>query len=172
MLIQTKKFILRPYRKSDAVSLAKNINDKGIERNTLTISYPYKLKDANQWLKGVLKDNLKKKPERIHFVIDINKEVAGCVALSKIIYGHKASIGYWLARPYWGQGIMTSAVKIVTDFGFKKLGLKRIDARVFYYNKASMKVLKKSGYKLEGLLKKFGKKDNKFIDEYLFAKVK
>ena len=160
------------YRKSDAVSLAKNINDKGIERNTLTIPHPYKLKDAKQWLKGVLKDNSKKKPERIHFVIDIKNGVAGCVALSKIIYDHKASIGYWLARPYWGQGIMTSAVKVVTDFGFKKLGLKRIDARVFYYNKASKRVLEKSGYKFEGLLKKIGKKGNKYIDEYLFAKVK
>lgn len=172
MLIKTKKFILRPYRKSDAASLAKNINDKGIERNTLTIPYPYKLKDARQWLKGIIKDNSKKKPERVHFVIDINDEVAGCVALSKIIYGHKASIDYWLARPYWGKGVMTMAVKIVTDFGFKKLRLKRIDARVFYYNKASKRVLEKSGYKLEGLLKKFGKKDNEFIDEYLFAKVK
>lgn len=172
MIIKNKKFILRPYRESDAVSLARNINNKGIERNTLTIPYPYKLKDAKQWLKGVLKDNLKKKPERIHFVIDINNEVAGCVALSNIIYGHKSSIGYWLARPYWGQGIMTMAVKIVTDFGIKKLRLKRIDARVFYYNKASKRVLEKSGYKFEGLLKKFSKKGNKYIDEYLFAKIK
>jgi len=67
---------------------------------------------------------------------------------------------------------MTQAVKLVTKFGFEKLKLRRIYAYIFSFNKASMRVLEKNGYKLEGILKKDTKKDNKFLDCYLFAKVK
>jgi len=105
----------------------------------------------------------------MNFVIDIKGEVAGSVGFNKI-EGYKAEVGYWLARKYWGRGIMTKAVKLVTQFGFKKLKLRRIYAFVFTSNKASMNVLKKAGFKIEGLLKKNAKKGGKFLDDYLFAK--
>lgn len=46
MIIKSKKFILRPYKKWDEKSLQKNINDKDIYRYTLRIPYPYTMKDA------------------------------------------------------------------------------------------------------------------------------
>ena len=162
---------MRPFRRGDEKSLAENINNKKIYRNTLSIPYPYTLKDAQEWVMKNLKELKKKKPAMINFVIDINGGVAGSVGLSKI-EGHKAEIGYWLAEKYWNKGIMSEAVKLVTKFGFDKLKLKRIYAFVFCFNKASMRVLEKVGYKFEGILKKNSKKDGKFIDDYLFAKIK
>jgi RimJ/RimL family protein N-acetyltransferase len=170
-IIKSKEFILRPFRKGDEKSLAENINNKNIYRNTLSIPYPYTLKNAQEWVMKSLKEAKKKKPARISFVIEINGGVAGSVGLSKI-EGHKAEIGYWLAEKYWGRGIMTKAVKLVTKFGFDKLKLKRIYAHVFSFNKASKRVLEKAGYKFEGILRKNVKKDGKFLDAYLFAKVK
>jgi ribosomal-protein-alanine N-acetyltransferase len=67
---------------------------------------------------------------------------------------------------------MTDAVKKVADFGFKELKLRRIYAGVFLFNKGSARVLEKNGFKLEGISKKEVKKDNKFIDAYIFAKVR
>jgi RimJ/RimL family protein N-acetyltransferase len=67
---------------------------------------------------------------------------------------------------------MTEAVKLITKFGFEKLKLKRIEAFVFTFNKASKRVLEKAGYKLEGILRKNSKKGNKFFDDYLFAKIR
>ena len=147
-----------------------NINNKKIYRNALNIPYPYTLKDAKDWITKNLKERRRKKPSMINFAIDINGEVVGGIGLKKV-EGHKAEIGYWLAEKYWGQGIMTQAVKLVTGFGFKKLKLKRIYARAFSFNKASKRVLEKAGYKLEGILRKNTKKDNKFIDDYLFARI-
>ena len=170
-IIKSKKFILRPFKRGDESSLKENINSKKIYQNTLNIPYPYTLKDARDWIAKNLKEMKKRKPNMINFAIDINGEVVGGIGLNKI-EGHKAEIGYWLAEKYWGQGVMTQAVKLVTEFGFKKLKLKRIYAYVFSWNKASMKVLEKAGYKLEGILRKDVKKNNKFIDTYLFAKVK
>ncbi len=107
----------------------------------------------------------------INFVIDINGEVVGSVSFSKI-KEYKAELGYWLAEKYWNKGIITEAVKLATKFGFKKLKLKRIYIPTFSFNKASMRVTEKNDYKLEGVLRKNVKKDNKFIDEYIFAKIK
>jgi len=152
--------------------LARNLNDKQIAKTLLTVPYPYTLRDAKQWIKKNLKELKKKQPDMLSFVIDIGGKVVGAVAFHKIETGHQAEIGYWLAKKYWGQGIMTEAVRKVTDFGFKGQGLKRIYAYVFALNQASMKVLKKAGYKLEGILRKHAKRGKKFLDDYLFAKTR
>lgn len=171
VIIKSKHFILRPFRKGDEKSLIESINNKKIFRNTLGIPYPYTLRDAQKRLEKTSKDKKKKKPTTIDLVIDINGEVIGGIGFYKI-EGHRAEIGYWLAEKYWGKGIITQAVKIMTKFGFEKLKLRRISAHVFSFNKASMGLLKKAGYKLEGILRKHVRKSNKFIDSYLFAKVK
>jgi len=170
-VIKSKYFILRPFRKGDARAITENINNKKIYRNTLHIPYPYTLKDANEWLAKTLKEAKKKKPSKVNFAIDINGEVIGSVSLEKI-EGHKSEIGYWLAEKFWGRGITTEAVKMVTKFGFNRLRLKRIYAKVFPFNKTSMQILRRNGYKFEGIIRKNTKKDNKFFDDYLFAKVK
>jgi len=171
MIIKSKQFILRPFKKGDEFSLAKNINDIKVIRNTLIPFFPYTLKHAKDWVKKNLKEDKKKKPKMINFVIDINEEVAGSVWFATI-EGYMAEIDYWLARKYWNQGIMTKAIKLVTKFGFEKLKFKRIYGYVFPFNKPSMKVLKKAGYKFEGILRKNTKKGNRFIDDYLFAKIR
>lgn len=170
-IIKSKKFILRPFRKDDEKSLAKNINNKKIYQKTLTINYPYTLKDAREWIAQNLKEIKKKKPKKVYFAIDIKGEVVGGIGLRNI-EDYKAEIDYWLAEKYWGQGITTKAVKLVTKFGFERLKIERIYAYTFSFNKASQRVLEKAGYKFEGRLKKNSKKDNKFIDDFLFAKVK
>ena len=171
LIIHSKKFILRPFKKGDESSLIENINNKKIAKNTENIPYPYKLKDARFWIKHNLKLNRKKKKLEINFAIDINGMVVGGVGFRKI-EGHKAEIGYWLGEKYWGQGIMTTAVKLVTKYAFQELRLKRVHAHVFPFNKGSVRVLEKAGYQYEGRLRKNSLKDNKLIDSLIFAKVK
>ncbi|MGC9598870.1 MAG: GNAT family N-acetyltransferase [Minisyncoccia bacterium] len=169
-ILKDKLFTLRPFRKGDEVSLARNINDKMIARKTLLIPHPYTLEDAKQWIKKNLNEAKKRKRQRISFVIDIDGEVAGSLGFNKI-EDHKAELGYWLARKYWNKGIMTRAVKIFSKFGFRALGLKRIYAFAFPFNNASIRVLEKSGFIYEGLLRKHSKKGKTFLDGVLYAKV-
>lgn len=171
-LFENKKFILRNNQKGDEVDIAKYINDKIIARNLATVPYPYKLQDAKKWLVETLKEQKKKDPERVSFVIVIDGEIVGAIGLNKIMKNHKAEIGYWLARKHWGKGIMPEVVKIVSNYGFKKFGLKRIYAGVYSFNPPSMRVLEKNGFKLEGILKKDVKKDGKLFDKHVFAKIK
>jgi [ribosomal protein S5]-alanine N-acetyltransferase len=170
--IQTKKFTLRPFRMSDAESIRKHANDKAVSRNLSSLPHPYTKRDANFWLGKQVKLQRQKNPENIVFAIEINEEVVGSIGLHKIKRGHKAELGYWLGREFWGGGIMTDAIKDVVKFGFGNLKLRRIHAGVFLFNKGSARVLEKNGFKLEGISKKEIKKDEKFIDAYIFAKVR
>ncbi len=169
MIIRTKQFILRPFRQGDEAALVRYLNNRTIYRNTLRIPYPYRMRDAQEWIrKNVLIARVRVKTE-INFAIEIKGEAAGGIGLHKIAARHKAELGYWLAQPYWGQGIMTEAVKCIVEFGFKRLRLVRICAKVFPWNRASMRVLEKAGFKREGILTKGARKGNRFIDECVYA---
>ncbi|MFZ5823123.1 MAG: GNAT family N-acetyltransferase [Bacillota bacterium] len=65
----------------------------------------------------------------------------------------RAEIHYALARPWWGQGLATEAVRAVLGFGFERMELNRIEAMVHPRNTASRRVLAKVGMVEEGLLR-------------------
>ncbi len=65
----------------------------------------------------------------------------------------RAEISYDLARPYWGKGIMTTIATNIIIFAFKEMGVHRIEARTMVENEISQKLLKKLGFKLEGIQK-------------------
>ena len=67
----------------------------------------------------------------------------------------QGGLGYELAKPYWRRGIMTEALSIVVRYGFSSLGLNRIQALVMPGNEASIGLLRKLGFKQEGLLRDY-----------------
>lgn len=168
-VIKTKKFILRSPRLSDAASIVKHLNDYQVSRNLSSVPFPYGLKDAKKWLRKKVKS---KGDKTLSLLIEIEREAVGGISLDGIKKGHEAELGYWLGRQHWGKGIMTGAVKAITKHGFKKYKLRRIQAHAYHFNKASMRVLEKNGFKLEGFLRKAFKKDGKILDGYIFSKVK
>lgn len=66
---------------------------------------------------------------------------------------HCAEIGYELNRTAWGQGIMSEVLRTVISFGFKELGLNRIEATPLAKNSRSSNVLVKLGFTYEGTLR-------------------
>jgi len=162
---------LRKFRKGDEISLQKNINNRMIYRYTLNIPYPYSMKDAKVFMSKCLANYGKRKKTKIHLAVTHNDEVIGGIGLNEI-KGHRAELGYWLGKKYWGKGIMTNAVKQMTQKSFNEFSLKRVYAFVFPKNKASARVLEKAGYQYEGTLRKHACKKGKFRDEMIFGKLK
>lgn len=70
--------------------------------------------------------------------------------------GHFGEIGYDLHPTFWGQGLITEAMSAVIRFGFREVGLNRIEANVLPGNVASVRVLSKLGFKFEGVLRQRG----------------
>lgn len=164
-------FELRRYKKGDEKKLAENINDKSVSRYTLRIPFPYSLSDAKSWIRHCSSEDKKKEFKELNLAIIIKGEVAGGISFFNL-EGHKAEIGYWLAKKYWNRGVMTKAVEVVSRFGFYGLKLNRIYAPVFYQNNASAKVLENNGFALEGIMKKNCFKNGKFYDAKMYAKVR
>ncbi len=81
----------------------------------------------------------------------------------------KAEIGYVLARPYWGQGIATVAVKKAIQEALGTLTISRIEALVDPDNIASQKVLVKAGMRCEGLLKNYLLFKGFVRDRYIYS---
>lgn len=81
----------------------------------------------------------------------------------------RVSIGYDLARAYWGNGIMTEALGAICRFGFEQMGLHRIEADVSADNPASARVLEKLGFKQEGRLREQYWEWGEFHDLLLYS---
>jgi len=70
------------------------------------------------------------------FAIEYNGEYVGNIGLmfGQDVYRKLAEIGYFIGEQYWDKGIATKAVKILTNYGFNKLNIVRIQTGVFEYN--------------------------------------
>lgn len=171
-IFKNKVFGIREYQKCDEESIAKYANDKSVYRGTLVMPYPYTLKDAKKWVSHNVRNYKKKNVEGMSFVIEVGGQAVGSIGVHKIIANHKGEMGYWLGKEFRGNGIMSRAVKEVSNYAFREFKLKRVYAGVFSFNKISMRVLEKAGFKREGFLRKNILKDDKYIDEYVYARVK
>lgn len=160
-------FILRPWRIADLGSLVKYAGNKNIARYmTDGFPYPYSEEDGRRFIEFANSDN----PVHI-FAIEINGEAAGGIGLhpQEDIQCKNAELGYWLAEPFWGMGIISRAILQMVEFGFKTYDINRIFARPFGTNLASQRVLEKSGFKLEARFEKTFFKNGEFIDELIYA---
>lgn len=95
---------------------------------------------------------------------------AGCL-LKDDINRRSIEIGYFIGEDFWGKGIATEAVKLITDYAAKEFKPVRIYAEVFEHNKASMRVLQKNGFYLEGIYRKAVVKNDVVMDDYVWVKL-
>ena len=153
----------------DTPALVEYLNDEEIYRCTLRIPRPYTATDAAAFL-ALAQSAAQEYGHPVHFAIrDRAGRLLGGCGFDALIVGHRAEIGYWLARPFWGRGIMTDVVHSACQFALNKWQLVRIAAFVFDFNARSARVLEKNGFVLEGILRKQHRKDDRFVDTLLFA---
>jgi len=167
MLLVSGDVSLRQIRNEDARRMALLSNNEKIGRNLRDgFPFPYTLKDARNFIK-------KFRHHPTFFAIEYKGEYAGNISLvpQDNVYRHTAEIGYFIGEPYWNKGIMTIAVNLITDFGFKVCNFARIHTGVYSYNPASQKVLLKCGYTQEAVFKKNIFKNGRLHDEVRFAKI-
>ncbi len=78
-------------------------------------------------------------------------------------------IGYWLGEEHAGQGIMTRAVKVLTEHGFATLGLNRITIAAAVGNDKSRAVAERLGFRLEGIARDAEWLYDHFVDHAIYA---
>lgn len=160
-------FTLRPWTPNDLKSLVKYANNYNISKNmTDQFPHPYGAENGKAFIDFATKD------APIHiFAIDVEGEAVGGIGVHPQgdVQRKNAELGYWLAEPFWGKGIITKAIPQIIDFAFKTYPITRVYARPFGTNLASQKVLEKNGFKLEARFEKSLFKNGEFLDELVYA---
>jgi ribosomal-protein-alanine N-acetyltransferase len=96
----------------------------------------------------------------------------GGITLGEVQYAasQKGTLGYWIGRPYAGQGYATEAVGLVCDFAFTQVNLQRVEASCLPRNEASKTVLTRCGFGQEGLAKAYMQINGRREDHLLWGK--
>ena len=111
---------------------------------------------------------------RLHYDLAVtlaesDEVVGGCRIWIESPEHRDASIGYSLARPFWGRGYATELARGLLQFGFETLGLHRIWAIVEPENAASARVLEKVGMQREGRLRDHRYAKGRWRDSLIYA---
>src|ERR1051326_5791966 len=152
---------LSEFQASDKDALVHHLKDRDIYEHTLRIPYPYTEKDADDWFALIAK-SMEQQGRPVHWAIRSADGVligGGGFDGFQLGKSHRAEVGYWLAKPFWGRGIMTAVVQRLCRHSFEDFGLVKITAHVFSHNPASARVLEKCGFQEEGFLRKHFLKD-------------
>ena len=160
-------FTLRPWVASDLPSLVQHANNAEIARYLIdAFPHPYTAADGRAYLAFVASQ-----PPGCIFAIDVAGEAVGSIALhpQADIQCKNAELGFWLAQPFWGQGIITQAIGQLVAHGFQAFDITRIFARPFGINRASQRVLEKAGFTLEAQFAQTLFKNGEFLDEWVYG---
>lgn len=95
-----------------------------------------------------------KKLPTLAIVLKETNEMIGTLELHSYIPGYKAELGYSLNPEYWGNGYATEASFKALEWGFKELGLSRIECTMYTNNERSKKVVERLHFNFEGVRKK------------------
>ncbi len=167
MQISLDTCVIRSFRLEDAASLARYANNHRIWRNLRdSFPHPYSLDDAHQYISRINDQSL----ETV-FAIEVDSQAVGSIGVrvKEDVERVTGELGYWLGEPFWGRGLMTDVVRAYTEFALRKFALRRLEAGVYAWNPASARVLEKSGYTLEGTLRRSVIKDGQVIDRLMYA---
>ena len=184
--LQSSRY-LSSVSEADQSALVRNLHSRDVYNTTLNIPYPYTDADAYFWIRKCKEVRERQGAESTFAIRTDDGVLIGVVGAEGIqptvqaptglqgdspvqnFRSHRAEIGYWLAPPFWGQGVMTEAVGEYVRYTFREFDLEKLIAHVFEANLASARVLEKNGFRLEGCLRRHFIKDGQFLDARLYG---
>ncbi len=172
VVLKLGDIVIRKYQMSDLIPLAEQFSHPQILKNIRGVKSTYTKKDAREFLKKSMRKKMASRSSigyRLEYAIDIRGKFAGGIGVT--LDGQKAEIGYWIGSNWWNQGYMTKIIRSFSRYVLKKYKIQRIFACVFPFNKASARVLRKSGFQFEGRLRKNYRAGKKYLDILMFSKI-
>ena len=170
MLLELGDLKVRSWRKDDLQALLRHANNAKIAANLRDqFPHPYTRRDGIDFL-----DFARSQEPECAFAIEHGDEAVGGVGflVGRDIARMSAEMGYWLSEDFWGRGIATRAVTAMSEWAFDNYKLTRVFAMAFAHNAASIRVLEKSGFEREGVMRRSAIKNGGILDQILFAKVR
>ncbi len=154
-VLETERLVLRPYLLADAPNVQQMCGDPAIAATTLAIPYPYPDGAAEKWISTHAESFRQGTEVVLAITLKPDGLVVGSVGLTVNKNHQRGELGYMVAKEHWNRGYCTEATRALVDYGFRALGLNRIQAMHFPRNAASGRVMQKLGMTREGLLRQY-----------------
>lgn len=175
-ILTLKNSIVRPYHPSDAPSLAQAADSQAVARFLRnTFPQPYTLAAAEAWIAM----NQAAPVRNWLIACPSTGRAMGSIGLvpGRDVYARSFELGYWIGEEFWGRGVMGELVPAFAVWVLKGLGdegveVERLWAGVFSENAASQRVLERSGFRLEGRMRRAVVKDGVVMDDLIYSIVK
>jgi RimJ/RimL family protein N-acetyltransferase len=145
--LETERLVLRPLRPGDAEPMTPLAADPGVSRMTTSIPHPFKRQHAEDFIGRMAEADIRH--EAVFALERRDGAFMGVVGL------HPSEplgteLGYWLGRPFWGQGFMTEAVAALLSWVGGAWGRRMLVSGHFADNEPSGRVLAKSCFLYTG----------------------
>lgn len=155
LVLVTARLRLRPFHDADVEDLWPFVSDPELPRMMSWAAHTERSQTAAfiAWAKDSFA-----RGTHVPWAIEVDGRAMGCISLDDIQYAlrawrvDRAELGYWIAPPLWGQGMMTEAAQAVMRCGFEDLGLHKITVRCIAENAGSRRVIEKLGFRPIGRL--------------------
>ena len=170
--IETERLSLRRFTVEDADAMYRNWASDPLVTKYLTWPPHATVEDT----RALLADWVTKYDDCAYFNWAIERKGVGLigsigvVSLSEEIGA--AELGYCIGVPWWGEGLMTEAVKALLDFLFDEVDVNRVTAKHDVENPRSGRVMTKAGMHLEGTLRQAGKNNRGIIDVVVYSMIR
>ncbi|HYY93577.1 MAG TPA: GNAT family N-acetyltransferase [Pyrinomonadaceae bacterium] len=152
-IIETARLVLRPPRLNDAEAIFNSYaTDEEVTRYLVWRPHT-SIAETEEFLSRVvafLEDG-----SRLTWALTLHGDDTPRGMIELRPHGHKADVGYVLARPFWGRGYMTEALCAVLDYAFRNHDTYRVWAVCDAENVASARVMEKAGMSFEGILQRY-----------------
>lgn len=158
---------IRSWRASDVPSLVRHANNRRIWLNLRDrFPHPYTVRDGKAFI-----EHVRLMATESAFAIAVDDEAVGSVGFvpQQDVERVSCEVGYWLGEEHWGHGIATEALVAMTRYAIETHGFTRLFALPYAENLASIRVLEKAGYTLEGRLRRSAIKDGRILDQLQYA---
>lgn len=135
------------------------------------VKHTNSVKDTREYIKKCLIHQ--KKKDGLNFIILYKNKIAGNIGIVEISkFRNQGEIGYWLAEEYNRKGLMTRSCKALIDYSFDELKLNRVIIKCETRNKASQRIPERLGFYKQGVLKRDGFYNDKYVDHVQFSMYK
>jgi ribosomal-protein-alanine N-acetyltransferase len=148
--LSTERLLLRPMRAADVDATVAALDDLEVSRRLARVPHPYTERDARLFLEIVERGRADGAMD--HFVIvradDDDDRPIGAIGVHGEPGATVAEVGYWIARPHWGNGYAREALAAVVRRSFftRTPPLTLLTSHVHETNRASMRVLVACGF--------------------------
>jgi ribosomal-protein-alanine N-acetyltransferase len=168
-ILTTLRLVLRPFTLADGPAVQRLAGDSAIAETTLLVPHPYEDGLAEKWIATHAEQFDSGKLANFAICLRNSGELAGSIGLVLHAADERAELGYWVGKPYWGNGYCTEAARAVLEYGFVVRGLNRVEAYHFGNNPASGRVMQKLRMRYEGCQRQYHTKWGRFEDRVSYA---